>query len=53
LCHLVEHLRSRGFTLFDTQMVTPATRQLGATEIPRSEYLKRLKSALADECTFS
>jgi leucyl/phenylalanyl-tRNA--protein transferase len=53
LCHLVEHLRSRGFTLFDTQMVTPATRQLGATEIPRSEYLKRLKSALADECSFS
>ena len=53
LSHLVEHLRNRGFTLFDTQMVTPATRQLGAIEISRTEYLTRLKSALALNCSFA
>ncbi len=52
LCHLVEHLRARGFVLFDIQMVTPVTRQLGAMEIPREEYLKRLKAAVQLDCTF-
>jgi len=47
LCHLVEHLGVRGFALFDIQMITPATRQLGAVEIPREEYLKRLEAAVA------
>lgn len=46
LCHLVDHLRERDFALFDIQMVTPATRRLGALEIPRSEYLQRLQSAV-------
>jgi leucyl/phenylalanyl-tRNA--protein transferase len=46
LCHLEDHLRERGFALFDIQMVTPATRRLGAVEIPRSEYLQRLKYAV-------
>lgn len=53
LCHLVEHLRARGFMLFDIQMITPATRQLGAAEIPREEYLKRLKTAVQMDCTFN
>ena len=52
LCHLVEHLRARGFALFDIQMVTPATRQLGAVEILREEYLKRLKTAVRMDCAF-
>jgi leucyl/phenylalanyl-tRNA---protein transferase len=52
LCHLVEHLRERGFVLFDIQMTTPATRQLGAVEISREEYLKRLKAAVRMECSF-
>lgn len=52
LCHLVEHLRARGFALFDIQMVTPATRQLGAVEIPRQEYLKRLAAAVELNCKF-
>ena len=30
LCQLIEHLRARGYALFDIQMITPATRQLGA-----------------------
>jgi leucyl/phenylalanyl-tRNA--protein transferase len=53
LHHLVEHLRARGFTLFDIQMITPATRQLGAVEIPRAEYLNRLQLAVQMDCTFS
>ncbi|MCU0783358.1 MAG: leucyl/phenylalanyl-tRNA--protein transferase [Verrucomicrobia bacterium] len=52
LCHLVGHLRARGFALFDIQMITPATRQLGAVEIKREDYLKRLRVAVAMECEF-
>src|SRR5450432_3735388 len=40
---LVERLRSHGFVLFDTQMVTSATIQLGAIEIRRQDYLARLQ----------
>jgi len=52
LYHLVEHLRRRGFTLFDIQMVTPATKSLGAIEIPRREYLRRLAAAVKMKCLF-
>jgi len=52
LCHLVEHLRSRGFVLFDVQLITPATRQLGALEISREEYLRRLAAALQVRASF-
>ncbi len=52
LCHLVQRLRERRFQLFDIQMITPATRQLGATEISRIEYLKRLQAATQRECSF-
>jgi leucyl/phenylalanyl-tRNA--protein transferase len=47
LAHLAARLRQRGFVLFDTQFVTPHTARLGAIEIPRSEYLARLKKAVA------
>jgi len=46
LCHLVERLRARGFALFDIQMVTPVTEQLGAKLISRDEYLARLKTSI-------
>jgi leucyl/phenylalanyl-tRNA--protein transferase len=52
LFHLVEHLRGRGFGLFDIQMLTPITRQLGGIDIPRREYLRRLRQAVALERTF-
>ena len=52
LYHLVEHLRERGFELFDIQMVTPITEQLGAIEIRREDYLSRLTLALAKKCPF-
>ncbi|MBF0502343.1 MAG: leucyl/phenylalanyl-tRNA--protein transferase [Candidatus Riflebacteria bacterium] len=53
LVALVRHLQARGFELFDTQQVTPATCSLGAIEIPRKEYLARLASAIALPVTFS
>jgi leucyl/phenylalanyl-tRNA--protein transferase len=46
LCHLVEHLRERDFRLFDIQMLTPVTKQMGGTTISREEYLDRLKAAV-------
>jgi len=52
LYHLVRHLRSRGFALFDVQSTTTITRQLGAITIARKEYLRRLADAIARDCTF-
>ncbi|MBL68712.1 MAG: leucyl/phenylalanyl-tRNA--protein transferase [Verrucomicrobiales bacterium] len=52
LCHLVEHLKKRGHQLFDLQMLTPATEQFGAIEVPRAEYLNRLEKAMKVECSF-
>ncbi len=46
LYHLTAHLRTSGCLLFDIQMLTPITAQLGAIEIPRTEYLRRLASAV-------
>jgi leucyl/phenylalanyl-tRNA--protein transferase len=53
LVSLVQHLRQRGFLLFDVQMVTPLTQQLGAVEIRRNQYLARLRKALEAQVTFS
>lgn len=52
LFHLVEHLRRREFLLFDVQMLTPITRQLGAVNISRAEYLKRLARATEANTAF-
>ncbi|MBX7104385.1 MAG: leucyl/phenylalanyl-tRNA--protein transferase [Gemmataceae bacterium] len=52
LAALVGRLKQRGFRLLDIQMVTPHTASLGAIEIPRSDYLRRLSEALADTPTF-
>ena len=46
LCHLVDHLREREFSLFDIQMLTPITRRLGGVEISRRDYLQRLAYAI-------
>lgn len=53
LVALVARLRERGFALFDIQMLTPVTRQLGAVEIPRAEYLRRLAAAVQRDCRFA
>lgn len=52
LHHLVTHLRTRGFALFDIQMVTDITRQFGAKEISRDEYQNRLSHAVNLTCQF-
>ena len=52
LFHLVEHLQQRDFTLFDIQMLTPITSQLGGHTIPRADYLRRLAVAVAKPCAF-
>jgi len=52
LAYLIEYLQIRGFTLFDTQVVTGHTVRMGAIEIPRAEYLERLRKALALPVSF-
>ena len=52
LFHLIGHLRRQKFTLFDIQMPTPATRQLGAVVISREEYLGRLALSVKLACRF-
>lgn len=47
--HLVKKLRTLGVTLFDSQVINPHTASLGAIEIHRAEYLKRLQGALGGE----
>lgn len=50
---LVERLRERGFVLLDAQYSNPHTQRLGAIEIPRQEYLRRLWHALQLRCRFA
>jgi leucyl/phenylalanyl-tRNA--protein transferase len=46
LATLVEKLRGWGFDFIDSQMTTPHMLKLGAKEVPRRVFLKRLQSAL-------
>ncbi len=52
LAWTVHRLRAGGFTLFDTQFLTPHLESLGAVEIPRAEYRRRLAHALTREASF-
>jgi leucyl/phenylalanyl-tRNA--protein transferase len=52
LVHLMERLRQRGFQLFDVQFLNDHTASLGAVEIPRREYLARLRKAVAHRASF-
>lgn len=52
LYHLIQILREAGFALFDIQMLTPITQQLGAVSITREEYLHRLAPACLLPCVF-
>ena len=47
LVHLVSKLKAGGFTLLDTQFLTPHLAQFGTVEIPRLVYLEKLQAALA------
>ncbi|MGD9631224.1 MAG: leucyl/phenylalanyl-tRNA--protein transferase [Pyrinomonadaceae bacterium] len=43
LLFLIDHLKSRGSTWLDAQVMTPHMRILGAKEISRKEFLRRLR----------
>lgn len=53
LVHLVERLNQNGFALFDVQFTTEHLKRLGAVEIPRTEYKKRLAHALTLDVQFA
>ena len=46
LVHLVERLKARGFTLLDTQFTTEHLKTFGAIDIPKEDYLEKLKDAV-------
>jgi leucyl/phenylalanyl-tRNA--protein transferase len=52
LFHLVQRLRRQQFEMFDIQMLTPVTRQLGALNISRKDYLARIATAVEKRCRF-
>ena len=52
LAALVGRLSERGFTVLDVQYLTPHLESLGAVEITRREYERRLERALALDRTF-
>jgi len=49
---LVEHLRSRGYDLFDVQLMNPHLERFGAFEIDDDSYQSLLKQALTKSCSF-
>lgn len=50
---LVEHLRERGFRLFDIQQQTPHMAAMGASELPRREFLRRVRAAATMDVRFT
>jgi leucyl/phenylalanyl-tRNA--protein transferase len=52
LVALVEHLRSRGFLLLDSQFMNVHMRQFGTVEIPRAWYLRLLAEATGVQTAF-
>jgi leucyl/phenylalanyl-tRNA---protein transferase len=48
LLFLVEHLKARGATWLDVQVMTPHMKILGAKEIPREDFLDKLQTTLAE-----
>ena len=52
LYYLVEHMKSRGYSLLDVQYMTDHLKTLGAVEIPREDYERRLCHAIEESCTW-
>jgi leucyl/phenylalanyl-tRNA--protein transferase len=52
LVHLRDHLVQRGFTLLETQFLTPHLESMGAIGIPANEYMKLLQKALLTSARF-
>jgi leucyl/phenylalanyl-tRNA--protein transferase len=53
LAALVERLNRAGFTLFDTQFLTDHLASLGAVEISRRTYHRRLDQAKTQSADFT
>lgn len=53
LAFLIHRLRAGGFALFDTQFLTPHLASLGAVEISRADYQRRLAKALEIKARFN
>ena len=52
LAALVSRLKEKGYQLFDLQIINEHTSMMGATEIPRDDYLARAKSAIKKDICF-
>lgn len=52
LTHLVARLIVGGYTLLDTQFITPHLESMGGIEIPREDYEKLLAGAINQEADF-
>ncbi len=52
LVHLVEQLRVGGFTLLDTQWLTPHLASFGGYEVAADEYENLLREALSGDATW-
>ena len=52
LVHLVARLAKGGFRLLDTQFVTPHLASLGAVEVPKKAYRRRLADAVSHQADF-
>ena len=53
LAWAVHRLNAGGFTLFDTQFLTPHLASLGGIDLTRIEYHRRLAAALPGKASFS
>ena len=52
LVALVSKLKEKGYQLLDLQIINEHTSMMGATEIPRDDYLARVKSAIKKNICF-
>ena len=52
LVALVSKLKEKGYQLLDLQIINEHTSTMGATEIPRDDYLARAKSAIKKDICF-
>ena len=50
---LVEHLRSRGYLMFDAQLMNPHLARFGAYKLAGRDYQKLLIQAVRESCDFS
>ncbi|MBC7568144.1 MAG: leucyl/phenylalanyl-tRNA--protein transferase [Spirosoma sp.] len=51
--YLIIILRQQQYALLDTQFINDNVRRFGAVEIPKADYLKRLKDALRQKARFT